>query len=694
MRPASQRRPAWAFVLLACVLGHATACAPAGSATPDTPGDVWDDALEADARAQDTTGDAPEPTDAGEASDVRAPARGPDPDAHFAPLDLPALHLHAPTRAPEALASHLPAVNEGAGAAFADVDGDGDLDVFLGAVDDVGLQSCVFENTSVAGELRLEGRATWCVDGPALAVAAPIDLDGDGQHELVAASPERAYLLRFDEGVTREALPAHTPGCVLGPLAVADLDHDGSTEIIAPCQLGAEGDEADAAPRTVAWSLTGGVWEAVEASPSIAAMTLGVGHADVDGDGLLDLLSVTDTFALPDAYDPDADPGGTYFGCTDPPCADVARWSDDRHAWGSYMGLASVRINGARHFVLTDIGAPHVARWSGAAWERAEALPHDVFEPTDAPARVAWGVVADDLDDDGDDDLIFTFGVESLLLPSPRDAVASLALLQSESATFSPSERFAFPDPNDAIDPVWQLPRANRGATLVDLDLDDDAELFVLSVNGPPRVLSTARGENAAPRGCSRATWTMAALASRGEARARTRGACSRWAARPSSPRPPSSCSPLSAGRFASLRADRPRSIAARRTPSTSPSRSGSGSRVCREASVWTSTRPRWVRPRPTSACAHSAAPLWRRSSSLERVSSPATRARPRTRSWSRLRASGSRAGSPWLTRPERRLSRAWRGRRSRGARGAGPPLRGAPPSRARSRTRPCRGPS
>ena len=108
--------------------------------------------------------------------------------------------------------------------------------------------------------------------------------------------------------------------------------------------------------------------------------------------------------------------------------------------------------------------------------------------PADAPARVAWGVVADDLDDDGDDDLIFTFGVESLLLPSPRDAVASLALLQSESGTFSPSERFAFPDPNDAIDPVWQLPRANRGATLVDLDLDGDAELFVLSVNGPPRV--------------------------------------------------------------------------------------------------------------------------------------------------------------------------------------------------------------
>lgn len=494
LRTSEGLRPAAGIVSSLLVLGLLAACSTErhaanedarGDASADTAVDRVPD-VQRDTEVRAETGSPDAEADGSDGGPI-----GPDESAAFVAIELPALAEHQPSRVPAELGGESPAVGVGAGIALADVDGDGDLDLFAGANDDTGVEPCVFENTSAAGELRLERRDAWCVSEPALALAIARDVDADGRHELIAASYERAYLLRFGASVEVEALPQHDPPCPIGPFAITDEDADGAPEIIASCQLGEGGDEEDAPPRALAWYRDGDAWVAAEGETPLARNTLGIGQADVDADGWIDLLAITDTFAQPDVYDPDADPGGTYFGC--PPgdvCERSERWDPvtARHAHGSYMGLAPFLIGNEQHYAIADIGNPHIVRRSDSTWERVPLLTGPPFEPGDAPPRVTWGVVADDFDDDGDDDLFFSVGIESLLQPLPRDAIPNVVMEQADDGSFSQSERFLFPEPSGAVDPLWTLPRASRGAIQADLDRDGDAELIVLAINGAPRV--------------------------------------------------------------------------------------------------------------------------------------------------------------------------------------------------------------
>jgi hypothetical protein len=405
-----------------------------------------------------------------------------------------------------ALAEHNPAIGDvravdyhyGFGIAPADVDGDGDLDLFVGTLLQSAQPACVYENVSTVGTPMFSRRADWCAPvGFNPSGATGVDMDEDGRHELIAYSERELRYVQFAPGWSDSRFPALREDCVLGAAMPHDIDQSGQLELLTACVIrharprapSTDGDTWCFDAESTTWSQCPSRTFAVDEN------AIAIGSVDANDDGLLDIVSVCDTLGGPDAYDPTRDPGGWHLRCSPgSDClSDLIRFAPGGAAWGSFMGFGAVATRSGWVGVLADIGPfgvfAVVGRSSYAldlapelAWFRDESLDENLF---------SWGVVPGDWDDDGDDDIVMTFG-RFARETQANDLVSRDTLFQQNNDTgaFEPATNplLQFEPHTAHRDPRNEHTRVSRAAVQLDVDGDQRLELVIASVNGPPFV--------------------------------------------------------------------------------------------------------------------------------------------------------------------------------------------------------------
>lgn len=385
--------------------------------------------------------------------------------------------------------------DHGTGIALLDYDGDGDLDLFLGAARR-GDPACVFENRSEPGNFGFAEHLCF----PDIEWAAGgfgVDIDGDGSHELVITGPDVAMLVDVTSGVRTDLIAQATErdGCAAGAVAAHDFDLDGRTDLMIACHARSPGDGVRA-NFTLRQSRDG--WEEFVGlgGTDDAENTLAFAVIDIDEDGLLDVFVVNDTYSNPHARRLLNAPGAIWRRC-DPtePCFDTPqRVLEGPERWGSFMGVGNVHVEGLGDALfITDWGPNRLVRVEdGIGTDHAEelGLGLGLIDPGSLGYNLgfdgllplfSWGVAVDDFDFDGRDDIFVTQGLVPALSGDAAFAYHFPLLgLQTRSGSF---------ELLDAIDGVAvpthvdsypsDHPASSRGIAKADLDGDGTLELLV-----------------------------------------------------------------------------------------------------------------------------------------------------------------------------------------------------------------------
>jgi VCBS repeat protein/type IX secretion system substrate protein len=302
------------------------------------------------------------------------------------------------------VAQSLPAVRNGS-VAWADYDGDGDLDALVSGRGAFGLTTAIYQNegTTEAGASFLPVQGN--LRGLAYANAAWADFDGDGDLDLAISGSESIQLpyapvtliYRNDGGSfspldNGSSLPAYHSGA----LAWGDYDNDGDRDLLVT------GVAADGSYRsTLAQNSGSGSFVAVD--PGIPGFAFGDakwGDYDADGDSDLLISGVTDAGFRTQIYRNDAgrlvDSGASF--------RPLAFSSVD---WGDYDadGDLDVVISGGEVTPRIFEGVTQIYRNTGGSFGLVGAGITGTLA-----GKVTWG----DYDNDGDLDLL-TLGAESAL---------------------------------------------------------------------------------------------------------------------------------------------------------------------------------------------------------------------------------------------------------------------------------------
>ncbi len=269
--------------------------------------------------------------------------------------------------------------------AAADIDGDGDLDALgAAAVDD---DIVWWENTAGDGTRWVKRRIDLAFDGARS--AAPADVVGDGDLDVLGAAFEVDLVAWWENTAgdgtawTERTIDAAFDGAWY--VTPADVDGDGDLDV-----LGAAASADD-----IAWfentTGTGTSWTRHTIDAAIDSPDM-VAPADVDGDGDLDVLGAANV-----------DDVIVWYGNT---TGDGTSWTERR-----LIGA----IDGARSVAPADVDgdgdldvfgaaqdADTIAWWENAAGTGISWVEHTV----DAAVGGAMSVVAADIDDDGDVDVL------------------------------------------------------------------------------------------------------------------------------------------------------------------------------------------------------------------------------------------------------------------------------------------------
>lgn len=378
------------------------------------------------------------------------------------------------------------------GFAVGDLDGDGRHDLIVAPG---GAPPRVYRNR---GGLRFEDAtaASGLDPGPGWTGAALADLDGDGDLDLLlssdAARPDGRNLRWFEaRGGFVEGAGLEVRGAVTQVLPL-DLDGDGALDLYVACagfDLGARMEDRLFLRRG------GGFVDASAALPAgRRGFTWAAAALDADRDGDLDLWIGNDTFVVDPGTRPGAQPfldvapdqllenGGLEGG--------VPRLRDVMAASGAAEPRATMGVlaadftgDGIDDVFVSDYGRDELwaGRGDGTFEDRTAALgleaTHVAGCATDACLLVSWGAALEDLDQDGRRDLVVLRGRPA------ADGAQPVGLFRGTGAGFAPAEP--------------GLPPMNgRALVPADLDGDGDLDLVAGTWGGSVRVL-----ENVGARG-------------------------------------------------------------------------------------------------------------------------------------------------------------------------------------------------
>ncbi len=447
-------------------LGFAWACG-GSSAAPKATGTPVDDST-----VHTDTSDTADTAHGGDSADTEDSA-----DPSVPPVECPPLRFELLQHWP---VGHDPLIG-GWGAAVADFDGNGHLDVVL--ANRRGARSLRNTGGSLSpGPLLIDGEPA----PPAQAVAAA-DLDQDGDIDLFLGtpSPEPDLLLWNQGDFTFTATVLPDSGGFTGTGTFADFDGDGRLDLFVARRF-----EADVSLEEITSTAPAGdpsslylqdaTARFVDASARLPpevhpAHTQEAAALDVDSDGDLDLYLANDfgPFVVPNQLL--LNDGTGHFTLASDCFCELAMY-------GMAASVGDIDGDGLPDLWLTDVGGPKllVNYGDGSFVESALAMGADLGAASDR--LVSWGAVVHDFDQNGQSDLFTAFG------QLPEIQTESVELL-GEGFTWSDDQHDALllASADGFVDVGSELgldsPENHRAVVRGDFDNDGRSELFV--VGGP-----------------------------------------------------------------------------------------------------------------------------------------------------------------------------------------------------------------
>lgn len=369
----------------------------------------------------------------------------------------------------------------GWGVAVEDFDGDGVLDLYLPHFD--------------AHELWLGDGSGWnpadtalvFVDTPHASGAAPGDLDGDGDMDLMLAGGKRLALLNDGSGrfEATDWLPMASGGNF--STALGDVDQDGVLDVLVPLMGEPDGaaSEADLPPGTPTVLGLGDGAGGFTAAPDALPADTNDGYPfqgsllDMNGDGALDIYIANDHGSVVRSNRYWRNEGGSFVDASTAAGLDVPM-----NAMGTavgdlnFDGLPDLAHSGIYEVALLE----SVRRDDGEpTWARTDA-GRDLQLDAERGQEVAWGLDFGDVDNDGHLDLWVGYGFKTRYA---RDQASALYRRDGD--------RFVDVAPALGLDASG----VTRGGLLVDVDRDGWLDLITRDLGGPARLWRARCGSEA-----------------------------------------------------------------------------------------------------------------------------------------------------------------------------------------------------
>jgi hypothetical protein len=407
----------------------------------------------------------------------------------------------------------------GCGLALFDYDNDGDLDLYL--VNGWRLEGDKVVEKGRNALYRNKGDGTFedvteaagvGDDGWGCGVAVG-DIDGDGNLDLFVTNfgPDVLYRNKGDGTFEKQKDPPGIDGWSTGAVFF-DADGDGDMDLFVAAYVDCTLDQVLRAKPTLEWhgemvmlgpfGLEGkrneyfentgnGVFRKATDKAGLtdkgSFFSFGVAALDVDGDGDLDLYVANDS-----------NPNYLYRNEGNGTFKEVGLWSgvalDAGGAAQAGMGVAAgdVDNDGDPDLLVTNFAqdASTLYRNEGNCLFTDVSEAAGVKAPTYRP--LSWGVVLEDLDLDGDLDAYIANGHIYPQADKNREAMTSYAqtnllLMNRGDGRFTDASRDAGPG--------LAVTRSSRGVAAGDIDNDGDIDLVVSNIDAPPTILvnETAR---------------------------------------------------------------------------------------------------------------------------------------------------------------------------------------------------------